>query len=156
MVIWEVNNTLPYLLLAIAALMFGLYNVFIKLSSEHIEPALGAVILQFVAMLVGLGLLFYMQRGGSQLHVSWRGVGLSILAGVAIGLVEILTFVIFSRGVPVAVGNPLIIGGSLVVTTGVGVIALKEILSPLQLAAVALIALGVGLLAFGALRSAAA
>lgn len=136
--------------------MFGLYNVFIKLSSEHIEPALGAVILQFVAMLVGLGLLFCMQRGGAQLNVSWRGVALSILAGVAIGLVEILTFVIFSRGVPVAVGNPLIIGGSLVVTTGVGVIALKEILSPLQLAAVALIALGVGLLAFGALRSAAA
>lgn len=146
---------MPYVLLAVAAVMFGLYNVFIKLSSDHIEPALGAVILQFVAMVVGGGLLLYMQRTGSQLTVSNRGIFLSVLSGVAIGLVEILTFIIFSRGVPVAVGNPLIIGGSLVVTTTAGVIALREVLSPLQLAAVALIAIGVGLLAWGALQPAA-
>lgn len=147
---------MPFILLAVAAIMFGLYNVFIKLSSEHIEPALGAVILQFVAMVVGLGLLLYIQRSGGQLTISARGIWLSVLAGVAIGLVEVLTFVIFSRGVPVAVGNPLIIGGSLVVTTGVGVIALREVLSPTQLIAVVLIAAGVGLLALGAARPAAA
>ena len=40
---------MTYGLLALAALMFGLYNIFIKLSAEHIQPVLGAVILQFVA-----------------------------------------------------------------------------------------------------------
>lgn len=133
--------------------MFGLYNVFIKLSSEHIQPVLGAVVLQFVAAFLGTGLLVYMQRTGTVLHSSARGIWLAVAAGVAIGLVEILTFVVFGRGVPVAVGNPLIIGGSLVVTTSVGIFFLREVLSPIQLVAVVLIATGVALLAFGAARA---
>ncbi|HLS17804.1 MAG TPA: hypothetical protein VK049_08280 [Paenalcaligenes sp.] len=42
-----------YLLVAVAAFMFGMYNVFIKLSSSHIEAVLGAVVLQFVAAVNG-------------------------------------------------------------------------------------------------------
>lgn len=145
---------MPYVWLAVAALMFGLYNVFIKLSSEHIQPVLGAVVLQFVAALLGTGLLIYMQRTGTELHATARGIWLAVAAGVAIGLVEILTFFVFGQGVPVAVGNPLIIGGSLVVTTGVGIVLLREVLNPLQLIAVALIATGVALLAVGAARTA--
>lgn len=147
---------MPFLLLFLAALMFGLYNVFIKMSSDHIQPVLGAVVLQFVAAFIGSGLLYYLYRTGETLHVTARGVWLAVAAGAAIGLVEILTFMIFSRGVPVAVGNPLIIGGSLIVTTTIGLIALREILSPLQILAVVLIIAGVGLLALGASRGAAA
>lgn len=146
---------MPILLLFLAALMFGLYNVFIKLSSDHIQPVLGAVVLQFVAALIGSGLLYHLYRTGTTLHVSARGVGLAVAAGAAIGLVEILTFMIFARGVPVAVGNPLIIGGSLIVTTTIGLVALREVLNPVQILAVALIIAGVGLLALGAARGAA-
>lgn len=144
---------MSYWLIALAALMFGLYNVFIKLSADHINAVLGAVVLQFVAAFVGLGLLLYMQAGGSgALQISSRGVLLAIMAGVAIGLVEILTFVIYGRGIPVAVGNPLIIGGSLLVTTGVGIFLLRELVSPLQIAAIAMIGLGISVLAWDAVR----
>lgn len=144
---------MTYLLLAVAAVMFGLYNVFIKLSADHINAVLGAVVLQFVAAFVGLGLLLYMQVGASgTLQVSMRGLGLAVFAGVAIGLVEILTFVIYGRGVAVAVGNPLIIGGSLLVTTSVGIFLLRELISPLQIAAILAIALGVVVLAWSAVR----
>lgn len=143
---------MPLLLLFLAAVMFGLYNVFIKLSSDHIQPVLGAVVLQLVAAFIGSGLLYYLYRAGEALHVSARGVWLAVAAGAAIGLTEILTFMIFSRGVPVAVGNPLIIGGSLIVTTAIGLIALRELLTPLQILAVVLIIAGVGLLALGAPR----
>lgn len=145
---------MPYVLLAMAALMFGLYNVFIKLSADHIQAVLGAVVLQFVAAFVGLGLLLYLKStGGLQISATPRGLWLAGLAGIAIGLVEILTFIIYGRGVPVAVGNPLIIGGSLVVTTGVGIVFLREALSPLQILAVMLVAGGIGLLALEAARS---
>ena len=50
---------MPYVLLALAAVMFGFYNVFIKLSADHIQAILGAVVLQFVAAFLGLGLLAY-------------------------------------------------------------------------------------------------
>ena len=77
---------------------------------------------------------------------------IAALAGIAIGLVEILTFFVYGRGLPVAVGNPLIIGGSLLVTTGVGVLLLREALSPLQLLGVGLIGLGIALFAWDAAR----
>lgn len=145
---------MSYWLLAIAAVMFGLYNVFIKLSADHINAVLGAVVLQFVAAFVGLGLLLYLQAGaGGTLQVSGRGLALATFAGVAIGLVEILTFVIYGRGIPVAVGNPLIIGGSLLVTTGIGVLLLRELISPSQLLGILAIAAGVGLLAWDAARA---
>ena len=84
---------MPYLLLFLAAFMFGLYNIFIKLSSDHIQPVLGAVVLQFVAAFIGSGLLFYLHRTGTTPGVSARGVWLAVAAGIAIGLVEILTLI---------------------------------------------------------------
>ncbi|ADJ28245.1 EamA family transporter [Nitrosococcus watsonii] len=143
---------MAYLLVAVAALMFGLYNVFIKLSANHIEAVLGAVVLQFVAAFFGLALLLYMKSSGTVIYSSNKGLLLATLAGLAIGLVEILTFYIFARGVPVAVGNPSIVGGSLLVTTGVGYVLLREHLSLTQLLAIGLIASGVALLGWSAAR----
>ncbi|MEN1926751.1 hypothetical protein [Luteimonas qiangzhengi] len=142
-----------YALLAVAALMFGLYNVFIKLSADHIQAVLGAVVLQFVAAFMGLAWLLYLQatQAGS-LHFNSRGLALAAFAGVAIGLVEILTFFVYGRGLPVAVGNPLIIGGSLLVTTTAGILLLRESLSPVQLAAIGLIGLGIAAFAWEAAR----
>ena len=142
-----------YWLLGLAALMFGLYNVFIKMSSDHINPILGAVVLQFVAAFLGLGLLLVMRAGsGEALQVSARGVWLAVAAGVAIGMVEILSFFVYGRGIPVAVGNPLIIGGSLVVTTGVGILLLRGAVNPIRIVAVGVILAGVLLLVWGASR----
>src|SRR5690625_3144757 len=134
-----------------AAVMFGLYNVFIKVSADDINPILGAVVLQFVAAFMGLGMLLVTQmQAGSLPFWSGRGLVLASLAGVAIGAVEILTFFIYGRGVLVAVGNPLILGGSRVVTLGVGVFLLHESISLTQLMAVSLIFIGVLLLAWSA------
>lgn len=140
-------------LLAVAAIMFGLYNVFIKLSADHIQAVLGAVILQFVAAGLGLVLLLVLKSTqGLSLHANARGIWMAIAAGIAIGLVEILTFFIYGRGVPVAVGNPLIIGGSVVVTTGLGVWWLRESLTLVPLVAILMVAGGIMLLAWDAAR----
>lgn len=142
-----------YGLIAVAAAMFGLYNVFIKVSADDIHEVLGAVVLQVVAALIGLALLLYLKvTQDTPLHVTGRGVALASLAGLAIGLVEILSFFIYARGVPVAVGNPLIVGGSLVVTTGVGILLLREMVTPVQVAGIALIAAGIALFAWDAAR----
>ncbi len=144
---------MTYWLLALAALMFGLYNVFIKLSADHINAVLGAVILQFVAAFLGLAVLLYLRFSTTtDIHVTNRGIFLAVLAGVAIGLVEMLTFYVYGRGIPVALGNPLIIGGSLIVTTGLGITLLREDVSATQLAAIALIILGVATMAWDATR----
>lgn len=141
-----------YILVAIAAFMFGMYNVFIKLSANHIEAVLGAVVLQFVAAFLGLALLIYMKLTGAEIFSTPKGISLAVGAGIAIGLVEILTFFIYGKGLAVAVGNPLIIGGSLVVTTGAGILFMREDISGLQLFSIILIASGVALMAWAASR----
>lgn len=144
---------MTWLLVSLAAVMFGLYNVFIKVSADHIQAVLGAVVLQFVAAFVGLGMLAWLHLATpTELTVTSRGVWLSALAGVAIGVVEIVSFAIYGRGMAVAVGNPLIVGGSLVITTGVGFALLREHLNVVQLAAIGVIMLGIVLLAWGATR----
>src|SRR5690625_7998814 len=120
-----------YLLVAIAAFMFGMYNVFIKLSSSHIEAVLGAVVLQFVAAFIGLALLIYMKFSGAHIFSTPKGIGMAVGAGIAIGVVENLTFFIFGRGLEVAAGDPLIIGGSLIVTTGADILFMLERISGL-------------------------
>lgn len=139
-----------YFLVAITAFMFGMYNVLIKLSASHIEAVLGAVVLQFVAAFIGLALLVYMKISGANIYSTPKGIGLAVGAGVAIGLVEILTFFIYGRGLAVAVGNPLIIGGSLIVTTGAGILFMRENISALQFLAIMLITAGVALMAWAA------
>lgn len=144
---------MTYGLVALAAVMFGLYNVFIKISSDHIQAVLGAVVLQFVAALIGLGMLGYLYLATpTTLNVTARGLTLSALAGVAIGVVEIVSFFVYGRGVAVAVGNPLIVGGSLLVTTGVGYFLLREHLNSLQMAAIVIILMGIALLAWSSTR----
>jgi len=144
---------MTYWLVALAALMFGIYNVFIKLSADHIQAVLGAVVLQLVAALIGLAMLSYLYLGNvTTFNVTARGLWLSVLAGVAIGVVEIVSFLIYGRGMAVAVGNPLIVGGSLMVTTAVGVWLLREQLSLLQLSSVGLIMAGITLLAWSSTR----
>ncbi|MFP5407388.1 MAG: hypothetical protein ACLGHY_13970, partial [Gammaproteobacteria bacterium] len=120
--------------------------------AAHIEAVLGAVVLQFVAAFFGLAWLLYMKTSGGVIHSSGKGLLLATLAGLAIGLVEIMTFFIYARGMPVSVGNPLIIGGSLLVTTGVGYAMLREDLSPTQWVATGLIAGGLAVLAWSAER----
>lgn len=143
-----------YLWLGVAALMFGLYNVFIKLSSNHIHAVFGAVVLQFVAAFMGLAVLLWLYKSSAaEISITGRGLAWSALAGVAIGLVEILSFVIYGRGLAVAVGNPLIVGGSLVVTTGVGLVLLREHFNAIQFAAIALIMLGIALLVWQAAQA---
>src|SRR5690625_6113983 len=66
-----------YALVVVAAFMFGMYNVFIKLSSSHIDAVLGAVVLQFIAALIGLALLIYMKINGSHIFSTPKGIGLA-------------------------------------------------------------------------------
>ena len=101
-----------WILLAIlTAVFFGAYNIFIKLSSGHINQIVGAVILQAVAALLGGVILLVLKWTDSPMQVSQKGILYAILAGVFVGLAEITSFYVFSKGVPASVGIPVIIGG---------------------------------------------
>lgn len=130
----------------LTALFYGLYNLFIKLSSGHIHEIAGAVILQVVAAAVGGAILIWLRAARSPLEVSARGIWFAVLAGIFVGLAEILSFYVFSRGVPASTGIPVIVGGTVAAGVALGAIFLGESLRPADYLAVAMIVAGIVLL----------
>ena len=140
-------NWLPLALLT--ALCLALYNFFIKLAADHLPAAVGAVVLQLVAAALGAAWLLRLKLLGQPLPLSSKGLGLAMLAGLGVGLAEILTFVVFQRGVPASVGTPVIVGGSVLLTALLGVALLREALTLPQAGGLLLIVAGIALLARG-------
>jgi len=140
-------NWLPLALLT--ALCLAGYNFFIKLAAEHLPPAVGAVVLQLVAAGLGAAWLLRLKLQGQPLPISGKGLGLATLAGLSVGLAEILTFVVFKRGVPASVGTPVIVGGSVLLAALLGLVVLHEGLTLPQAGGLGLIVAGIALLARG-------
>lgn len=139
-----------WLPLALAtAVAFGVYNFAIKLASSRMDQVLGAVTLQLVAALLGGSFALLLRLGGRDFAISGTGLGWACVAGAAVGVAEILTFLVFLRGAPVSIATPIIMGGSVVVAALLGLIFLRESLGPLQLGGVVLVAAGVALLSAG-------
>jgi transporter family protein len=138
-----------YVLALLTAFCLALYNFFIKLASNHVQAAVGAVVLQLVAAGLGAVWLLKLKLQGQSLPVTSQGLLLAALAGAGVGLAEILTFVVFSRGVPSSVGTPVIVGGSVLLTAVLGLVVLREVLTWPQGLGLLLIVVGIALLARG-------
>ena len=106
--------------------------VFIKVSSGHINQIAGALILQAVAALVGGISLLFLKFTNSPIEISNKGVFYAILAGLFIGLAEIATF-LCSQRVTLSLGLPIIVAGSVVFGSLLGILFLKEVLTPIHL-----------------------
>ncbi len=130
-------------LAVITASFYALYNVFIKLASGHIYEITGAVILQIVAALLGGGLLLYLRMKNIPMEISAKGIWLSVIAGIFVGLAEIFSFIVFSRGVSASAGIPVIIGGSVLFAAIIGFIFLKNSLSISNIIGLLLIIAGI-------------
>ena len=128
------------------ALSYALYNLFIKRASASMDPIVGGVLLQIVAAALGAGLLVIQRaRATAPLEVSKRGVRWAVAAGAAVGVAEILSFIISGLGVPASKSIPAIIGGSVLVGTLLGAVWLGEQLTIQGWVGVAFIALGIAL-----------
>ncbi len=131
----------------LTAFSYGAYNFCIKLSSAHIHQVLGAVILQSVALLAGLICLVYLKATNVPVAVTRAGIAYAVLAGLFVGLAEILSFYFLSMGVSASRGIAIAIGGSVLVCALLGGTILREELSLWDWGAILLIALGITLLA---------
>lgn len=132
----------------LSAFFYGSYNFFIKLSSNHINQIVGAVILQIVAAIIGSVILIYLWLSKAPLSITQKGVGFAIAAGAAVGLAEITTFILFSKGVSASIGIPIIIGGSVLVGVIFGLIFTKESLGPIHIIGLILILAGIVIMTY--------
>jgi transporter family protein len=131
------------------AMCYALYNISIKKGSASINPILGGVILQFVAALLGSLLLSIMIcRGmGSEIKYDKKGVSWSIGAGLWVGTAEIVSFVVSGMGVPATQFIPIIIGGSVMFGSVLGVVTLGETVMCHGWSGVAMLCIGIAMVA---------
>lgn len=132
----------------LSAFFYGSYNFFIKLSSNHINQIVGAVILQIVAAIIGSVILIYLWLSKAPLSITQKGVGFAVAAGAAVGLAEITTFILFSKGISASVGIPIIIGGSVLVGVVLGLIFAKESLGLIHIIGLVLILAGIVIMTY--------
>ena len=130
------------LLAIIIASLYGGYNFFIKLSSYHINHVLGAAILQGSSLLLGFPILIYLQVQGRFIKVTKYGIIFSLIAGLLVGLAEILSFY-FLEKVDASQGIPIIVGGTVLAGAILGIIVLHESLNPFKLAGILMIFSGI-------------
>jgi transporter family protein len=132
----------------VCALLFALYNICIKKASASIDPMLGGALLQIVAALLGT-LILVGKRAASQstgsIPTRAHGIKWAILAGLAVGCAELLSFTISSMGVQAMQSIPIVIGGSVLFGTVLGRVWLKEVLTVKGWCGVVLIAAGIAL-----------
>jgi len=69
----------------LAAVAFGLYNFFTKLTADKFSPSVGYLFLTGTAFLVGLIMTLYLKMTGQPITFTRTSVYLPILAGLATG-----------------------------------------------------------------------
>jgi transporter family protein len=103
----------------IGALGTGLWNVFISSASRQMHPLLGALITELTAFSAG-ALIFLPMLSSGFPKVSFKAVGLCMLAGLSVLLADFFILKAYKQGVPISIGGPILIGGSIVVVTLMG------------------------------------
>lgn len=130
----------------LAAVSFGLWTVFHKIASPYINQIFGAIIVSAVAVIVGLIVLLPRFKH-IQLFSDWRGILFVILAGVTAFFIDFLALSAYNKGLPVSVGGPIIIGGSMALATVIGFF-MGESITFVKIVALILIIGGSAILAY--------
>lgn len=133
------------------AFSYALYNLSIKKASSSIDHVLGGVFLQIVATMMG-ALLFIMKQlsgGSSSIITTKHGIVWSVIAGLGVGAAELLSFYVSSKGVQAMQSIPIIVGGSILFSTILGKLWLKEVITMKGWIGVVMIFLGITLVGSG-------
>ncbi len=130
----------------VAALLYGLHQVFTKLAANRIAAGLGGLVLEATATLTILVYIVFLQIGtGRSQSFSRAGIWWSSMAGLCVGVGTIAFFLLFQRGGPLS-AVPGILAGGVALVAVVGLLGFHEQLSATRLAGVVLSVAGLWLL----------
>ncbi|HET9220604.1 MAG TPA: EamA family transporter [Terriglobia bacterium] len=133
------------LVLFIASMLtLGFADFATKQASGRVSPALGTLIYAATAMVPALAWTIWTR---TSLVVSRSGVLWAVATGLAFGVFAGQLFFLFSRGVNLSLGTPVIRLGGIAFAAVLGIVILREPFNVQSLAGFVLAALGILLIA---------
>ncbi len=114
------------ILIAVAAMfIIALADFSIKQAAGKISPSLGALIYGIVAVVPPL-LWVLWTRTQEPLMVTRDGVLWSVVTGLAFGVFTGILFLLFSQGVNLSIGSPIIRMGGIILAATLGILVFRE------------------------------
>ncbi len=120
--------TTTFTIIAIA-ILYGTYDLFIKLGAGRIDPALGAMLTQIASALILVGVFLFqlLKPGAPRPEATTQGVAFVTLAGVLIATALILLFfVLQNKAIKATTAIPTILILRNVTLVSLGVLVLGE------------------------------
>lgn len=115
--------TIALFIAGMAILAFADFSI--KETSGKISPSLGTLIYALVAAVPPLLWLAW-TRAHEPILITRTGVWWAVATGISFGVFTGLMFLLFSQGVDLSIGTPVIRMGGLVVAATLGIIILRE------------------------------
>jgi len=137
-------TTAMYFIAAMVTLGFADFAT--KQTSGRISPALGMLIYATTATILALIWTIW-SRAHAPLQITRIGGIWSVWTGLAFGVFAGILFFLFSRGVNLSVGTPVIRLGGIAFAAMLGILVLRESFSLQSLAGLVLATLGILLIA---------
>ena len=142
------------ILLALVTLLYAGYNLFVKVSSDHVpdgvtSTVLATICLQFSALLLSTIFAVYLLRQGNQeLQLNTPTYGWAVAAGLCIGAAEIGYFYLFGsfsagQSIPASIVIPIVVCGTVIVALLASYLLFGETVSTIQIVGSILAIVGV-------------
>lgn len=132
----------------VAAVLYGLHQVFTKLASERIGDGLGGFVVEATAALSLALYLGYLKFFGEwKQPATGRGILYSVLTGLCVGAGTVAFFLLFQKGGPLS-AVPMVLAGGAALMALVGILFFKEPASLVRLLGIALSLVGLFLLRY--------
>jgi len=109
---------------------YTLMDLFIKLSAGKIESGLGGLIINLASVIPPLLWVVLFKLSGQKVPHTKDGLIYSTIAGLSIGIGAICFMKMFATGVNLSIGVPFVRIGIVIAASILGVVLLKEGLSP--------------------------
>src|SRR5437762_1940779 len=110
----------------VAAVLYGLHQIFTKLASDKIGDGLGGFVVEATAALSILLYLAWLRLSGHWNQTSTpAGVWYSVVTGICVGAGTIAFFLLFQKGGPLS-AVPMVLAGGAALMAIAGILFFKE------------------------------
>ena len=110
----------------VAAVLYGLHQVFTKMAADKIGDGLGGFVVEGTAAVTILVYLAWLRFSGNW-NQTWSptGAGYSALTGICVGVGTIAFFLLFQKGGPLS-AVPMVLAGGAALMAVAGIMFFKE------------------------------